>query len=83
MGGLYPAIIIGKCNGWVTWLGLVSRQMLITHARVPLGRNTGGQRKKGREKGGGRRNRTQPVSSINRQTTAKEYRSIQGLASIL
>jgi len=26
-----------------------------------------------REGGRGRRNRTQPVSSINRQTTAKEY----------
>jgi len=28
-------------------------------------------------------NGTQHVSSINRQTTAKEYRSIQGLAKIL
>jgi len=28
-------------------------------------------------------NRTQLVSSINRQTTANEYRSIQGLAKIL
>jgi len=30
-----------------------------------------------------RRNRTQHVSSINKQMTAKEYRSMQGLAKIL
>jgi len=59
--------------------------MLITHARALVGRDAGEQRKRergGREEGG-RDNRTHPVSSINRQTTAKEYRSIQGLAKIL
>jgi len=42
-----------------------------------VGRDTGGQRE--RDGGEGRRER----SSINIQMTAKEYRSIQGLAKIL
>jgi len=49
-------------------------------AETPVGR------KKEKEREGmevGRCNKTQPVLSINRQKTAKEYRSIQGIAKIL